>query len=237
MTRAAVALLLALAVMQSPSAQQQQPPAEPAAAPQQPTFRAGINFVRVDVTVTDGKAQPVTDLTQADFEVLEDGKPQAIEQFRLIRVDGNVRPGDPAPGEIRNRDDEERELSRDDVRVFVLFLDDYHVRRANSIQVRDPLTRFVQTQLRPNDIVGIMYPLTPLDGISFTRNHESVVGAIQRFEGRKFDYQPRNQFEEQLSRQPTETVEQVRNQIVMTALRGLATRLAGCVRRESPSST
>src|SRR5262245_20601552 len=99
MTRAAVTVLLALAVMQSPSAQQQQqqrPPAEPAAAPQQPTFRAGINFVRVDVIVTDGKAQPVTDLTQADFEVLEDGKPQAIEQFRLIRVDGNVRPGDPA---------------------------------------------------------------------------------------------------------------------------------------------
>ena len=44
--------------------------------PQQPVFRGGINFVRVDVIVTDKKAQPVTNLTQADFEVLEDGKPQ-----------------------------------------------------------------------------------------------------------------------------------------------------------------
>jgi hypothetical protein len=79
-------------------------------APQQPTFRAGVNFVRVDVIVHDGKGQPITDLTQADFEVLEDGRPQAIEQFRLVRIDGNPRPGDPPPRELRNRIDEEIEL-------------------------------------------------------------------------------------------------------------------------------
>ena len=233
MTRqAALVAALVLGLLQVGSAQQQQPaqPADavpPGGAAQQPTFRGGINFVRVDVIVTDGKAQPVTDLTQADFELLEDGKPQPIEQFRLIRVDGNPRPGDPPPRELRNRNDEELELSRDDVRVFVIFLDDYHVRLANAIQVQAPLIRFVQEQLRPNDIVGVMYPLTPLDGISFTRNHASVVSAIQRFEGRKFDYRPRNQFEEQISRQPTEVVERVRNQITMGALRGLATRLGG----------
>ena len=204
--------------------------AQPAAqgdTPQQPTFRAGVNFVRVDVIVNDGKKQPVTDLTQADFEVLEDGKPQTIEQFRLIRVDGNPRPGDPPPRELRNRIDEEIEISRDDVRLFVFFFDDYHVRLGNSLAVKEPLIRFVQTQLRPNDVVGIMYPLTPLDGISFTRNTASVVSAIERFEGRKFDYRPRNTFEEQYARAPSEAVEQIRNQVVMTALRGLSTRLGG----------
>jgi VWFA-related protein len=195
--------------------------------PQQPTFRAGVNFVRVDVMVHDGKGQPITDLSQADFEVLEDGKPQTIEQFRLIRVDGNPRPGDPPPRELRNRIDEEIEISRDDVRLFVFFMDDYHVRLGNSLAIKEPLTRFVQTQLRPNDVVGIMYPLTPLDGISFTRNMASVVSAIERFEGRKFDYRPRNAFEEQYARAPSEAVEQIRNQVVMTALRGLSTRLGG----------
>ena len=194
---------------------------------QQPTFRAGVNFVRVDVIVNDGKGEPVSDLTQADFEVLEDGKPQAIEQFRLIRVDGNPRPGDPPPRELRNRIDEETELARDDVRLFVFFLDDYHVRLGSSLTVRDPLIRFVQRHIRPNDVVGIMYPLTPLDGISFMRNADSVVRALERFEGRKFDYRPRNQFEEQYARAPSEVVEQIRNQLVMTALRGLATRLGG----------
>jgi len=204
-------------------------PAAPAQgdAPQQPTFRAGVNFVRVDVIVHDGKGQPITDLTQADFEVMEDGRPQTIEQFRLIRIDGNPRPGDPPPRELRNRIEEEVELSKDDVRVFVIFFDDYHVRLGNSLAVKEPLIRFVQTQLRPNDVVGLMYPLTPVDGISFTRNMASVVSAIEKFEGRKFNYEPRNAFEERYARAPSEVVEQIRNQVVMTALRGLATRLGG----------
>jgi VWFA-related protein len=209
---------------QQPQDQQQDQQQQP---PPPPTFRTDINFVRVDVIVTDGKAQPVTDLTQTDFEVTEDGKPQKIEQFRLIRVDGNPRPGDPPPRQIRTPDDEMTELSREDSRLFVFFLDDYHVRLANAVQVREPLSRFVREQLRPNDIVGIMYPLTPVSDITFTRNHASVEAALQKFEGRKFNYQPRNLFEEQYVRQPTEVVERVRNQVVMTALRGLATRLGG----------
>ena len=233
-TRIALAVAVALGLCQAGS-YAQEPQQTPQETPQQtappdgqqPVFRAGINFVRVDVIVTDGKGQPITDLTEADFEVLEDGKAQKIEQFRLVRVDGNPRPGDPVPRQLRNRIDEELELSRDDVRVFVLFFDDYHVRLGNSLSVKEPLIRFVQTQLRPNDIVGIMYPLTPLDGISFTRNTASIVSAIERFEGRKFDYRPRNMLEEQYARAPSEIVEQIRNQVVMTALRGLATRLGG----------
>ena len=240
MKRTSIALFLALAVAAagqaagqqqgaSPSATPAAPAAEPAQGdtPQQPTFRAGVNFVRVDVIVNDNKGEPVTNLTQADFEVFEDGKPQTIEQFRLIRVDGNPRPGDPPPRELRNRIDEEIEISKDDVRLFVFFMDDYHVRLGNSISVKEPLTRFVQTYIRPNDVVGIMYPLTPLDGITFTRNPATIISAIERFEGRKFDYRPRNLFEEQYARAPSEIVEQIRNQVVMTALRGLSTRLGG----------
>lgn len=251
MTRATVALSLAIAAGlleggtgRPVAAQQttgtqgsaQTPATDPAApttnpqsadAPQQPTFRADINYVRVDVIVSDDKGQPVTDLKVTDFEVLEDGKPQSIDQFRLVRVDGNPAPGAPPPRELRNRLDEEIEISKDDVRLFVFFFDDYHVRLGNSLSVKEPLIRFVQTQLRPNDVIGMMYPLTPVDGISFTRNHASVISAIENFEGRKFNYQPRNAFEEQYARAPSEIVEQIRNDVVMTALRGLSTRLGG----------
>ena len=208
-----------------PASQDPQADAAPVQAPQTPTFRGGINFVRVDVIVDDRKEQPVTNLSQADFEVLEDGKPQAIEQFTLVKVDGNPRPGAPPPREIRNRGDEELIANREDVRVFVIFLDDYHTRRANSMTVREPLKRFVQNQLRPNDIVAIMYPLSPVSDLEFTRNHNAIVGAIDRFEGRKFDYTPLNQFEQNYVRYPTETVERIRNDVVMGALRGLSVRL------------
>jgi VWFA-related protein len=225
--RLAILLALLLATTQLGSAQepQSQAPPPPQQLPQQPTFREAINFVRVDVIVTDGKQQPVMDLTQADFEVLEDGKPQSVEQFRLIKIDGNPRPGEAPPREIRNRNDEEAEAAREDVRLFLFFFDDYHVRLGNSLSVKEPLTRFVQTYLRPNDMVAIMYPLTPVDFISFTRNQASIISAINSFEGRKFRYEPRNQFEETYARYPTETVEQIRNSVVMSALEGAAVRL------------
>src|SRR5262245_11814510 len=239
-TRIAAVLLLAFFLVQAGSAQQQSPPEqqqppparaqsqgqEPQPAPgNQPTFRTGINFVRVDVIVSDKKGTPVADLTAKDFEVVEDGKPQTIEQFRLVRVDGNAPPGDVAPRQIRSKFDEETEAAREDVRVFVIFFDDYHTRVGSAMSVKEPLTKFIQTQLGPNDLVGLMYPLSPLDSVTLSRNHSSIISAVQKFEGRKFRYDPRNEFEQRYAQYPTEIVEQIRNQVVMTALRGLATRL------------
>jgi VWFA-related protein len=213
-----------IAVFAQQAAAQQTPPPPPADQTQL-TFRAGINFVTVDAYVSDSKGQPATDLKQSDFDVFEDNKPQKIEAFRFIKVDGNPKPGEPPPQEIRNRDDEEREAARDDTRVFVIFLDDYHTRLGSSLAVRQPLTQFIENQLRPLDLVAVMYPLTPVTDIDFTRNHQRIINAIQHFEGRKYKYEPRNLFEEQYQRAPTEVVEEIRNQVVMTALRGLSVRL------------
>ena len=112
----------------------QPPPQDPNAPPTQPTFRTGINFVRVDAIVTDKQGRPVADLKPEDFEVLEDGKPQSIETFKLIRVDGNPPPGEGAPREINSIYAEESEARRDDVRLFVIFFDDYHVRLGASLR-------------------------------------------------------------------------------------------------------
>ena len=239
MSRFRAALLLVATLSVAASAQQPQtpPPQTPAQQPQptpqteapagqqQPVFRTGINFVRVDVIVSDKTGTPVSSLTANDFEVLEDGKPQSIEQFRLIKVSGNPEVGEAPARQIRSQYDEETEAARDDVRLFVIFFDDYHTRVGSALSVKEPLTKFVETQLGPNDLVAMMYPLTPLDAVSITRNHRSIISAIQKFEGRKFRYDPRNEFEQKYAQYPTEVVENIRNQVVMTALRGLATRL------------
>src|SRR5580765_424511 len=51
------------------------------AAEQQPTFRGTSDAVRVFATVTDRDGRIVTTLSQNDFEVRDDGKPQPITLF------------------------------------------------------------------------------------------------------------------------------------------------------------
>jgi Ca-activated chloride channel family protein len=56
------------------------------AAVRQPTFRAETDVVSFGVTVTDRRGNFVTDLTDADFEILEDGRAQTVAYF--ARGDG-----------------------------------------------------------------------------------------------------------------------------------------------------
>src|SRR5215470_18386865 len=87
-----------------------------------PVFRAGINYVRVDVIVSDKNGANVADLKQSDFEVTEDGRPQSVETFKFIKLDGGTVPSpDGPPRAIHTDEDEEAEAAKDDVRLFSIF--------------------------------------------------------------------------------------------------------------------
>ncbi len=226
---AAAALLLALGTSgvaqqppakPAPQAPAQTPPADPAAQP--PVFRAGINYVRVDVIISDKNGNAVADLQASDFDVSEDGKPQKIDTFKLVKLDGGAADSiKEPPKEIRNDFDEESEAARDDVRLFAIFLDDYHVRRGASMAVRGQLMQFIQTQMGPSDMVGLMYPLEATASVRMTRNHSAVARGLNQFLGRKFEYDPKNEFEQNYAHYPTEIVEKVRNQVSLSALKAL----------------
>src|SRR5262245_31944047 len=209
----------------APNKQQQPPPTEP----QRPIFRAGVNFVRVDVIATETHGRVVSNLTQDDFEITEGGRPQRIETFKQVQLDGGLMPGPDGPArQIRSEFDEESEAARDDVRLFGLFMDDYHTRELSSLSARNEIARFIETQLGPSDMIGMMYPLTPLDAVRFTRNHDAVQRGVQQFKGRKFDYQARNALEERyVCRVSTEQAESIRNDVSLGAIKALIIRMGG----------
>jgi VWFA-related protein len=199
---------------------QSDPDAEPG---QTPTFRSRIDAVTLDVIVTDRQGRPVLDLEPADFEIIENGTPQTIQNFELVQVDTS-QPESSFVRDITSIDQQQRETAQPDTRVLVIFLDDYHVRIENSLRIRQDLARFV-TQLTARDLVALMYPLTPVNGITFSRNHEATADAIMAFQGRKYNYIPVNAYEQRYANYPPEALEMLRNQIVTSALRGLATYL------------
>jgi VWFA-related protein len=122
-----------------------------------PIFRTGVNLVRVDVIVADNDGNPVTDVKKEEFEIVEDGRPQTIDLFRHIRIDSTV-PTAPHARQVLNRDTEEREAARDDVRVFGILLADYQVCGQRSRAVRDAMAAFIR-KLGPNDLIAVMQPL------------------------------------------------------------------------------
>ncbi len=230
---AAVAGLRASGPEQAPAPAQMKPVAEVQASspkpqapgPEQPVFRTGISFVRVDAIVTDRQGNPVNDLKIEDFEVAEDGKAQKVETMRLVKIDAATAPSY-TQRTIRTRLDEETAAADETSRIFVFLLDDYHVRKENSISVRRPLIEFITNQLAPNDLVGVMYPLTPIDAVTLTRNHQSVINTIEKFEGRKYNYEPINDLERAYVYKLTpDVIEMLRRQVSFGAIRGISTKL------------
>jgi Ca-activated chloride channel family protein len=64
----------------------QPPVAPPSTAPQTPAFRAGVELVSLNVTVTDATSHYITDLEEADFQVYEDGVKQDVTFFNRTNL-------------------------------------------------------------------------------------------------------------------------------------------------------
>src|SRR5262249_49133581 len=177
--------LVALTTIGSPQTPQQAAPPQQSQQQQQqpPVFRGGANVVRVDVTVTNHRGEPATDLTKDDFVVTEDGAAQTIDSFDLGHVPGE--PTDDRSLEIPTTSQAATEAARDDVRLFLIFWDEYHIGQfIPATRGREVLTEFVRTAFGPTDLVGIMDQLTTVDSIRFTRDPLQLVDQIHGLKGR-----------------------------------------------------
>ena len=195
--------------------------------PQQPVFRSGVNLVRVDVSVTGRRGEPIDDLAIDDFQILEDKVPQQIETMQFVRLDGQPEPGSTVSLDIRSREHAEAEAARDDVRIFAIFLDDYHIDRRPwiTLPLREALTHFV-SQLGPTDLVAVMEPLTPLDALAFTRDRRALLSTIDSFEGRQGEIFPVKSVLEE-AQLASRDIGRIRMQVTLSAMTALASYLGG----------
>ena len=220
--RLVLVLLLAVGV-----AAQEQKPAPPEPPPQTPIFRAGTDLVRVDVTVTQRGDEPVSDLKMEDFDITDDDVPQTVETLKFIQVDGTRQSNLDEPLEIRSKEHAMLEAARDDVRLFAIFLDDYHISKRPEITLplREVLTRFVN-QLGPNDLVALMEPLTTLYDLKYTRSKADLLNRIHTFEGRYGETFPVKSVIEEAQLTQRNWME-LRSGVTLSALKALATQMGG----------
>jgi VWFA-related protein len=222
---AAVACVL-VALAATTSAQEPQP-STPPPQPEQPVFRARVNLVRVDVSVFGRDGEPLEGLQPQDFLVKEDGIPQTVETVQFVKLTGQAPRDLKESTTIRSAEHAAVEAAREDVRLFVLFLDDYHVDKAPTVMI--PLKRTLKAfvdKLGPYDLVAVMDPLTPLTHIEFTRDRNKVMEIVNNFEGRRGELFPVRSAAEE-AQQSQRNVWELRAGVTLDAMNAIVTKLGG----------
>ena len=171
----------------------------------------------VDVSVVGRDRRDVEDLTASDFQVLDDGAAVPVTSFR--RVTGWDRTGAEELRAIRTVADEEMEAARDDVRLFAIFLDEYHIGRIEPLKVIGALTDFVRA-LPPADLVAVYFPGLSARDIRYTRDREGTIRTIRSFQGRLGIYTPpKYPFEENHRARPLD-IERLRMDVTVSSVMG-----------------
>src|SRR4030095_1512239 len=152
------------------------------------------HLVQIDVSAVNARGQAVLDLKPGDFQLREEGATQAVDGVRLVR-------GEP--------------------RLVAVFLDEYHVDASATSRVREALTRFVDQDLAPTDLLVVMKPLDSILTIRLTTDGGEAHRAIEAFEGRKGDYEPRNPYEREFMAGTPPRIESARIQVALSAINAL----------------
>ena len=176
-------VILAAAFAAALSAAQQ--PASSAPAEQPPlTFRVEANLVEVDAYVSDASGKPVTDLKAADFQLLEDGKPQQMSAFSYVNIPV-TRAERPLFSSTAIEPDVDTNVGMDG-RVYLFVLDDLHVDFTRTPRVKEALHRFFERNFGANDLAAIVFTGgRSQDGQEFTNNPRLLLAAVDKFAGRK----------------------------------------------------
>jgi VWFA-related protein len=180
MHRTLIALTIVAAALQSPVIKAQAPQTPPSV-----TFQVEVNYVDVDVVVTDEQGNFVSGLTREDFEVLEDGKLQKVDTFVYVEIP--VEPDNAFTLAGRNvSNDTQSNRQPFAGRLYVIVLDDLDVSSMRTAQVKKSAKEFVDKYMGANDIAAVVHSSGRTDAAQeFTSNKTLLHSAIDKFVGRR----------------------------------------------------
>ena len=154
---------------------------------QQPTFKVQVDYVEVDIVVTDKQGNIVRDLKKEDFQVLEDGKPQSISAFTMVdipieRPDRPLFTTEPLEPDVKTNE------KAFEGRVYVMVIDDLHTRFGRSQRVKIAAKQFIERRLGANDLMAIVHTAgSSAANQEFTSNKRLLLAAVDKTSGRKLD--------------------------------------------------
>jgi VWFA-related protein len=143
--------------------------------------KISTNLIQIDVTVTDGKGKPITDLKPEEVEIYENGEKQKITNFSFISsvrtttekpsVGGKI--SVPVPQQVLRPDQIHRTIA--------LVVDDLSLSFESAFLTRKALKKFVDEQMQEGDLVAIIRTGAGIGALQqFTSDKRMLYAAIEK---------------------------------------------------------
>jgi VWFA-related protein len=117
------------------------------------TFKLRVNLVQVHVVVRDAKGTPISNLQREDFQIFDQGKPQAITAFSVeTRASRKEKAEAAAKSQATEGESDSKTVLPD--RFVALEFDDIHLTTEDAVYSRRAAEQFLDS-LAPTDRVGI----------------------------------------------------------------------------------
>lgn len=156
---------------------------KPGSQPPGPTFRTGVDLVRLDVTVVTKDGTPVRDLASEDFEVKIDGRVRPVMTSRFLSLES--RPFESAAGESLARTrDFTTNSSAANGRLLILAVDHESLPSGAGKGLLRAAGGLLKA-LGPADRVALVTIPQPGQRIEFTRDRATVERGLANISGRR----------------------------------------------------
>ncbi len=160
---------------------------KPAEDQTRPTIilRTERNLVLVPVVVRDAKGNLVDNLTQKDFRVFDNGKPQQITDFSILRANSGpaATPPEPAAPERAAPQPAKSAPGPAPPHFIAFYFDDIHLAVESAVPVRAAAQKFLTSSWRPGDYGGV-FTATGQTDRDFTSDLGKVQDAVARIMAR-----------------------------------------------------
>ncbi|MGB2753060.1 MAG: VWA domain-containing protein [Pyrinomonadaceae bacterium] len=174
-------LMIALLVLfAAPVIAQNVTPTPKPTPPDDDVVKISTNLIQIDVTVTDAKGKPITDLKPNEIEIFENGEKQKVSNFSFVssvkEITQQGKPtgtGIPIPTQ-KLRPEQIR-------RTIALVVDDLSLSFESAYHTRAALKKFVDEQMQDGDLVAIVRTGAGIGALQqFTGDKRMLYAAIER---------------------------------------------------------
>jgi VWFA-related protein len=147
--------------------------------PQLPSFRSGVDVVRLDVSVLDKDRRPVRDLTRAEITILVDGQVQPIVSFEPVTMPALEPPTAPWLREVAS---DVRSNALGEPRLFVILMDDATTPTdPGMVATAKKVAHGIIDQMGPSDLASVVFTMNNSHAQELTGDRRLLREAVDHF--------------------------------------------------------